>query len=283
MSKLLVFGRSGQVAQELAALTSKADFLGREQIDLAQAGEIANVVERLRPWAIINAAAYTAVDKAETEQADARLLNTEAPALMARAAAGLKIPFIHISTDYVFDGSGAEARSEDDPTGPLGVYGETKLNGERAVAAEGGNWAVMRTSWVFSSHGNNFVKTMLRLGRERDELNIVADQIGGPTPAKDIAATLLMMAEKMAAQAKIQGIYHYAGAPSVSWADFAREIFAQADINCTVHNISTADYPTPARRPANSRLSCLRLQSDLGIEQPDWRVGLRDVLNNLNR
>ncbi|MBC9246406.1 dTDP-4-dehydrorhamnose reductase [Paracoccus sp. 11-3] len=283
MSRLLVFGRSGQVAQELAALTSEADFLGRGQINLTQIGEIANAVECRRPWAIINAAAYTAVDKAETEQAEAQFLNVEAPALMARAAGVLNIPFIHISTDYVFDGSGVEARSEDDPTGPLGIYGKTKLDGEKAIAAEGGHWAVMRTSWVFSSHGNNFVKTMLRLGRERDELNIVADQIGGPTPAKDIAATLLMMAEKMASDARIRGIYHYAGTPSVSWADFAREIFVQADINCTVHDISTADYPTPARRPANSRLSCLRLQDDLGIEQPDWRLGLRDVLNNLNR
>lgn len=283
MAKLLVFGRSGQVAQELAALAPDSHFLGREQIDLTKPGEIAAAVENLRPWAIINASAYTAVDKAETEIAQARFLNADAPAQMARAAADAGIPFLHISTDYVFDGSGTAPRAEGDQTGPLGVYGQTKLEGEQAVAAEGGNWAVMRTSWVFSSHGNNFVKTMLRLGQERDALNVVADQIGGPTAARDIADTLLQMARRMAEGAAVGGIYHYAGAPSVSWADFARAIFAQAGIDCTVHDITTADYPTPARRPANSRLSCLRLQDDLGIERPDWRTGLRDVLNKLNR
>lgn len=283
MTKLLVFGRTGQVAQELATLVPDAVFLGRDQIDLAKSGEIAAVVERLRPSSIINAAAYTAVDKAETERAQAQFLNGNAPGQMAHAAARADIPFLHISTDYVFDGSGTTPRSEGDPTAPLGVYGETKLQGEQAVAAEGGKWAVMRTSWVFSSHGNNFVKTMLRLGKERDQLNIVADQVGGPTPARDIAVTLLEMARKMTSGDDIGGIYHYAGGPSVSWADFAREIFSQAGIDCVVHDIATDDYPTPARRPANSRLSCLRLQHDMGIQQPDWRTGLRDVLNILNR
>lgn len=278
MSRFLVFGRSGQVARELATLLPDADFMGREQIDLAQTDRIAAVIEELRPAAIINAAAYTAVDKAETEQDQARLLNSDAPAQMARTAARLDIPFLHISTDYVFDGSGDQPWQEGDATGPLGIYGKTKLAGEREIAAQDGRWAVMRTSWVFSRHGNNFVKKMLRLGRERDALNIVADQVGGPTAAADIARTLVAMANNMVAGGEVRGLYHYSGAPAVSWADFAREIFAQAQIDCEVRDIATADYPTPARRPGNSRLDCSRLQKDLGVRQPDWREGLRNVL-----
>ena len=281
MSGLLVFGRTGQVATELARRAPDAEFAGRERADLTRPDDCAALIRAHRPSAVINAAAWTAVDKAETDPASARLVNADAPAAMARACAELGIPFLGISTDYVFDGSGDEARTEDAPTGPLGVYGATKLAGEQAIAEAGGQWAVLRTSWVFSAHGANFVKTMLRLGAERDTLTVVADQIGGPTPAGDIAAPLLAMAGAMRDQAGRGGIYHFAGAPDVSWADFARAIFSRAGIDCRVTDIPTSAYPTPARRPLNSRLDCRRIEADFGIARPDWRDGLAGVLTEL--
>lgn len=281
MSTMLVFGRSGQVAQELARLVPDAHFLGRDEADLADPQAAAAQVAKYQPDVVINAAAYTAVDRAETDIELARSVNATAPGAIALAAAQLRIPFLHISTDYVFDGSGNAPRREDDPTGPLGVYGETKLAGEQAVAAAGGCWAILRTSWVFSAHGSNFVKTMLRLGAERSELGIVADQIGAPTPAADIARALIVMAVRMQKTDSPQGVYHFAGAPDVSWADFAREIFHQADLPCRVRDIATTDYPTPARRPHNSRLDCTKLARDFGIERPDWRIGLSQVLQDL--
>ena len=200
---------------------------------------------------------------------------------MARACADLGIPFLHISTDYVFDGSGDQPRAEDAPTAPLGVYGATKLAGEQGVAAAGGAWAVMRTSWVFSAHGANFVKTMLRLGAEREKLTIVADQVGGPTAAADIAAALLTMARAFHAGHGTTGTYHFSGVPDVSWADFAREIFVVSGLSCRVEDIPTSAYPTPARRPANSRMDGTALTLAYGIERPDWRDSLRRVLSDL--
>lgn len=280
MDGLLVFGRSGQVAQELARLAPDARFLGRDQADLTNPDACAAAIRDSDCRAVINAAAYTAVDRAESEADLAHLVNAAAPAAMARATAEKGVPFLHVSTDYVFDGSGDLPWSESDPTGPLGVYGATKLAGEQGIAAAGGAWAVMRTSWVFSAHGANFVKTMLRLGRERPELGIVADQIGGPTPAGDIAAALLQMAAGMRDGAK-GGIYHFAGVPDVSWAGFARAIFAQAGVTCQVREIATSDYPTPARRPGNSRLDCQKIKDDFGIHRPDWRAGLTRILTEL--
>ncbi|MFN3525782.1 MAG: SDR family oxidoreductase, partial [Paracoccus sp. (in: a-proteobacteria)] len=189
MRDLLVFGRSGQVARELARLAPDARFLGREQADLTDPDACAAAI--IGANAVLNAAAYTAVDRAEAEPALAHRINAEAPAAMSRACAAQGIPFLHISTDYVFDGSGTSARAEDAATGPLGVYGASKLAGEAGVAAAGGQWAVMRTSWVFSAHGSNFVKTMLRLGAERPALSVVSDQTGGPTPAASIASACL--------------------------------------------------------------------------------------------
>ncbi len=283
MNGLLVFGRSGQVATELARLAPEARFLGRDAADLTDPEACARVIRDSGCAMVINAAAYTAVDRAETDADIARAVNADAPAAMARAAAALGVPFLHISTDYVFDGSGTQPWVETDPTGPLGVYGATKLAGERDIAAAGGQWAVMRTSWVFSAHGANFVKTMLRLGAERDELRVVADQHGGPTPAADIAQACLTMAEAMRADASRGGIYHFSGAPDTSWAGFAREIMAQAGLSCHIVDISTSDYPTPARRPANSRLNCAAISRDFGIARPDWRAGLAKVLQELNQ
>ena len=278
---LLIFGKTGQVAQELARRAPDAQFAGRETADLTDPAACAALIRQLHPSAVINAAAYTAVDKAESDAATAQLVNADAPAAMAAACADLGIPFVPISTDYVFDGSGDTARAEDAPTAPLGVYGQTKLDGERAVQAAAGQYAIMRTSWVFSAHGNNFVKTMLRFGAERDRLTIVADQIGGPTASADIAAAALSMAATMRADATKGGIYHFAGAPDVSWADFAREIFAQSDLAPEVVDIPSSDYPTPAKRPLNSRLDCAAITRDFGIARPDWRVSLQDVIKEL--
>ncbi len=274
--KLLVFGKSGQVAQELAAHPG-VTCMGREQVDLLHPDRVDDVIRGARVDAVINAAAYTAVDKAETDHVSARALNTEAPGRMARACARRNIPFLHISTDYVFDGSGSAAWTETDPTGPLGQYGKTKLAGEQAVLAAEGNHAILRTSWVFSRHGNNFVKTMLRLGEDRSQLNVVADQVGGPTPAKSIANTLVAMATTMSEQSGLGGIYHFSGAPNVSWADFARVIFDLANMKVEVTDIPSSDYPTPAPRPLNSRLDCTKIYQTFGIARPDWRDGLIDM------
>jgi dTDP-4-dehydrorhamnose reductase len=185
---------------------------------------------------------------------------------------------VHVSTDYVFDGSGERPWRPDDPVGPLGAYGRTKLAGERAVAAAGGPHAILRTSWVFSAHGTNFVKTMLRLGAERPALRIVADQIGGPTPASAIAAACHRIAGALAQQPDLSGIYHFAGAPDTSWAGFARAIFAEAGMTVAVEDIPSSDYPTPARRPGNSRLDCTATMNAFGLPRPDWQEALREVV-----
>ncbi|MDO5647770.1 dTDP-4-dehydrorhamnose reductase [Paracoccus sp. (in: a-proteobacteria)] len=277
---MLVFGKTGQVARELARLAPDAQFLGRDDADLTNPAACHDLILQAEPSVVINAAAYTAVDRAESDADTARLVNADAPAAMARACATLGVPFVSVSTDYVFDGSGDTPRDESATTAPLGVYGATKLQGEQGIAAAGGQWAVLRTSWVFSAHGQNFVKTMLRLGAERDRLTVVADQIGGPTPAAAIADALLVMAARMRDGAP-GGIYHFAGAPDVSWAEFARTIMTQVGLTCDVADIPTTDYPTPARRPLNSRLDCRAIERDFGVTRPDWRTGLADVLAEL--
>lgn len=276
----LIFGQSGQVARELARILPDAVFLGRDRADLSDPDACAAAIHSHKPRAVINAAAWTAVDAAEAEEAAAHVINAEAPAAMARACAASGAAFVHISTDYVFDGAGEAPFATDHPTAPLGAYGRTKLAGEQGVRGAGGVYAILRTSWVFSAHGNNFVKTMLRLGAERDALSIVGDQIGGPTPAAGIAAACATMAEQLIDTPALSGIRHYSGAPDVSWADFAREIFAQSGTICAVTDIPTTDYPTPAARPLNSRMECSSL-ADFGLTRPDWRAGLRDVLKDL--
>lgn len=277
---ILVFGSSGQVAQELAKLPD-TNCVSRKVADLSNPDSCAALVLQKQPAAVINAAAYTAVDRAEEEEALATTINSDAPAAMARACAGLGVPFVNISTDYVFDGSGQTAWRPTDETRPLGAYGRSKLAGEQAIAATGAQWVVLRTSWVVSAHGNNFVKTMLRLGAERDALNVVADQTGGPTPARELAAACHRIATQMRDDPKAKGIYHYAGQPAVSWADFAREIFRQKNLTCHVNDIPSSDYPTPAQRPLNSRLDCADTERDFSIAQPDWKQGLADILSDL--
>ncbi|WP_417270068.1 dTDP-4-dehydrorhamnose reductase [Celeribacter sp.] len=279
---ILVFGSSGQVATELKALLPDAHFLSRDDADLTDAEGCGAAIRATKPEAVINAAAYTAVDKAEADEAAALRINGAAPTAMAEACAALGIPFVHISTDYVFDGAGEEPFAPDDPTAPLGAYGRTKLAGEQGVRAAGGAYAILRTSWVFSAHGANFVKTMLRLSQSRDALSVVADQVGGPTSARSIAAACVQIVRALQADATKSGTYHFAGAPDVSWAQFARAIFAASGRQVRVKDIATSDYPTPAKRPANSRLDCRSMAEVFGLERPDWRADLSDVLTELD-
>lgn len=278
--KIVIFGKTGQVATELQALAPEARFLGRDEADLSDPQACAAQIRALKPEAVINAAAWTAVDKAEAEEEAATVVNGAAPAAMAAACAELGIPFVQISTDYVFDGAGETPFTPDAPTAPLGAYGRSKLAGEAGVRAAGGVYAILRTSWVFSAHGNNFLKTMLRLGATRETLTVVADQIGGPTPARAIAEACLTIARALIADPTKTGTYHFSGAPDVSWADFAREIMAQAGLSCAIVDIPTSAYPTPARRPANSRMACDSL-STFGLSRPDWRAATRAALMEL--
>lgn len=277
---ILVFGKTGQVARELAEQTD-VTCLDRGAADLADPAACAAAIRAQNPSAVINAAAFTAVDAAEEREAEATVINGAAPGAMARDCAALGIPFVQISTDYVFDGGGDTPWQPGDVTGPLGAYGRSKLAGEQAVAEAGGTWAVLRTSWVVSAHGNNFVKTMLRLGAERDALTVVADQIGGPTPARDIAAACLKMVKTLASEPDKRGIYHFAGAPDVSWAGFARAIMEKGGRDCSITDIPSSDYPTPAARPANSRLDCSSFETAFDMKRPEWRDGLAAILKDL--
>lgn len=273
---ILVFGRTGQVGSYLAAMPGVVA-LARTQADLSDPDACAAAIRAHAPAAVINAAAWTAVDAAEDDAQGAHLANAAAPGAMAQACARLGVPFVHVSTDYVFDGSGTQPWRPGDAPGPLNVYGRSKLAGERAVAAAGGVQAVLRTSWVVSPRGRNFLTTMLRLGAERDSLGVVADQIGGPTPAADLAAACHRVAQLLIDRPDLSGTYHYAGHPDTSWAGFARAIMEAAGLTCAITDIATADWPTPAARPLNSRLDCTTLAA-LGLARPDWRAGLRAAL-----
>lgn len=280
--RVLVFGQTGQVARELARRCPAgitARFLGRAEADLMDPAACARAIADCD--VVINAAAWTAVDKAETEEAAATVVNGAAPIAMAHRCAAMRVPFLHISTDYVFDGAGNAPFATDHPTAPLGAYGRSKLAGEQGVLASGGQALILRTSWVVSAHGANFVKTMLRLGRERDSLNVVADQIGGPTPAAAIADALYTAATAMT-QGAPGGIHHFAGAPDTSWAGFARLIMARAGLACQIHDIPSSAYPTPAKRPLNSRLDCTGFTAAFGIPRPDWHAGLDEILQELS-
>ena len=283
--KILVFGHSGQVAAELRALDGddvQITALARTDADLTDPAACAAAINAHAPDAVVNAAAYTAVDKAESDAKTAQIINADAPAAMARTCAARDIPFVSISTDYVFSGTGDTPRAPADPTDPQSVYGRTKRDGEIEIAKAGGRYAVLRTSWVVSAHGNNFVKTMLRLGAERDALTIVADQIGGPTGAAEIAQACIKIAKTLVSEPEKSGIYHFSGAPDTSWADYARAIFDAAKIPCAVTDIPSSDYPTPVKRPLNSRLDCTATEAAFGISRPDWRVSLTHILTQLD-
>ena len=277
---ILVFGKTGQVARELQQLGTVMA-LSREEANLSDAQACVDAIRHYSPDVVINAAAYTAVDQAEDEEAIATVVNGDTPAAIAKACADLSIPFVHISTDYVFEGIGQAPWQRQDQTAPQNAYGRSKLVGETGIADSGGTYAILRTSWVVSSHGTNFIKTMLRLSETRDALNIVGDQIGGPTPASDIALACLQIAEQLIQDPSKSGTYHLSGAPDVSWADFANEIFDQAGKSVIVTPIPTTDYSTPAQRPLNSRMDCTATKRVFGIERPLWVTGLKTILNDL--
>jgi len=283
--RLLVFGQTGQVARELARRLPPdmtATFLGRDQADLMDPEACAAAIAEQEADAVINAAAWTAVDRAEAEEAAATVVNAHAPGAMAIAAAAKGLPFLHISTDYVFDGQGDRPFTPDHPTAPQNAYGRSKLAGEDAIRASGARHVILRTSWVVSAHGTNFLKTMLRLGREREVLTVVSDQIGGLTPASAIADALTTIARAMG-QGAAGGTYHFAGAPDAAWSDIARAIMAGAGLAARVTDIPSSAYPTPAKRPLNSRLDCSTLTRDFGIDRPDWRAAIAEILQELTR
>jgi len=283
--RLLVFGKTGQVARELAVLCANkgiaAEFLDRSKADLTNPMACAREIAKTDADIIINAAAYTAVDKAEDDKQTARLINAASPTEMAREAARRGLPFLHISTDYVFDGSGDLPWTEDAQPNPQGVYGRTKLAGETGVQGANGPHVILRTAWVFSPFGMNFVKTMLRFGVERDELSVVNDQFGGPTSAAAIARALVDIARAFHQGKGTSGIFHFAGRPKCHWADFSDAIFRNQPNAPRIKHIPSSEYPTPAKRPANSVLDCAKIKAVFGIEQPDWRTELHKVLATL--
>lgn len=277
--KGLVFGRTGQVAEELARLAPARGwtltFLSRAEADLADAAAVEAAVAAYDGDAVLNAAAYTAVDAAEKDRDAAFAVNAAAPAAMARAAGARGLPFVHVSTDFVFDGAATTPYCEDAPTGPLNVYGESKRAGEIAVAETGAAAAVLRTSWVYSAYGKNFVKTMLRLGAERAAINVVEDQRGKPTPARHVAEAMLTAAAALQRDTDAAGIYHVAGDAPTTWADFARAIFSAAGLATVVDGIPSSGYPTPARRPAYSVLDTSKAERILALSPADWRQDLK--------
>ena len=284
--KVLINGRHGQVSHELQrrlGAVGELIVLGRDQLDLAQPDQIRRQVQNVRPDLIINAAAHTAVDLAESEPQSAFAINAVAPGILAEEALALDIPLIHYSTDYVFDGTKAAPYNEDDTPNPLGVYGKSKLAGEQAIRDVHGKHLILRTSWVYSTHGRNFLLTMQRLLQEKPQLRVVADQIGAPTWAGTIAnSTLALIEHWQANEVANWGTYHLTAQGETSWFGFAQaigEALRQQGMPCAdLFAIPSSDYPTPAARPLNSRLDCSRLLRDWGVSQPDWRTALRECL-----
>jgi dTDP-4-dehydrorhamnose reductase len=284
--RIFVSGRDGQVARSLAERGPSIDwiFAARPDCDLGEPGRFASAIAAASPDLVINAAAYTAVDRAEEEEALAHRINADAAGEGAEAAACLAIPFVQLSTDYVFDGSGTRPWREDDPVAPLGAYGRTKAAGEAAVLAASPKHSVVRTSWLVGPFGHNFAKTMLRLAADRDAIGVVADQHGCPTSTLDLADALIELAGHSVA-GRASGIWHLAGKGAATWADLAEAIFDVSAANggptARVTHITTAEYPTAAKRPANSVLDATKAGATLGIALQDWRAGVRAFVPRL--
>jgi dTDP-4-dehydrorhamnose reductase len=290
--RVIVIGKEGQVARALAerapAHGARVVLLGRPRLDLADPSGIEDILRETGGDLIVNAAAYTAVDQAETEPELAEAINGIGAGVAAGAAAAMQVPFVHISTDYVFDGTLNRPYREDDAVYPLGAYGRSKLLGEEAVTAETTDHAILRTAWVYSPFGRNFVKTMLRLAKGREEVGVVADQFGSPTSALDIADGIFAIAKnllKRPQERTLRGVFHMTGAGFASWAEFASEIFTLSarygGPSARVRPITTADYPTPAKRPANSRLDCTKLETIQGVKLPSWQASLAPCVERL--
>ncbi|BCX67110.1 MULTISPECIES: dTDP-4-dehydrorhamnose reductase [Pseudomonas] len=289
--RVLVTGAQGQVGHELLrrvpAGFSVSGF-GSQDLDISNADQVLAVFTSIKPELVINAAAYTAVDKAETDVERAYAVNSDGVGFLAAAAERLSIPLFHISTDYVFSGDSDKPYTPDEGTQPSGIYGLSKLSGEQRLIEECSRHLILRTSWVFGAHGNNFVKTMLRLGADRETLSVVADQHGGPTSAGSIADTLWALASSFQQEGRLDwGVYHYSGAPACTWYDFANEIFTQSislgllERRPQLTAITTAEYPTPAKRPMWSVLDCRKLADGYGLYPCDWAQDLRSVLQQL--
>ncbi|NOI77888.1 dTDP-4-dehydrorhamnose reductase [Vibrio coralliilyticus] len=287
--KILITGCQGQVGDCLVQRLNKRNDVeviayDREELDITNSEQVSSTIARMKPNVIVNAAAHTAVDKAETDVEQSYAINHEGPLFLAKAAKEADALLLHISTDYVFDGAKLTPYSETDATGPQGVYGKSKLAGEQAVEEHCSRYAILRTAWVFGEHGNNFVKTMLRLGIDKPELGIIGDQFGGPTYAGDIADVLIIMMDKFSeSNSDLSGVYHFSGAPHVSWYEFACEIFSQAMVHDVLKNapkvnkITADQYPLPAPRPENSRLDCSKIESVFGVTPSDWKLALTNI------
>jgi dTDP-4-dehydrorhamnose reductase len=292
--KLLVIGAQGQLARCLFEAGKTTDFdvvgVGRLEIDLLDVESVLRVVRQVAPRLVINAAAYTAVDRAESEPATAFAINAEAPGHIAKACAHNHTPLIHISTDYVFDGTNQQPYCEEDEVAPLGVYGRSKFEGERRVAEAWAQHMIVRTAWIYSPFGNNFAKTMLKLARNRAELSVVDDQVGNPTYGPQLATAILSAGDKLVRSADTSaqwGTYHLAGAGATSWFNFAREIFIQSmrlgGPVVKLHPITTREYSTPAKRPLNSTLDSSKFSRAFGISLPHWRSGVAECVARLLR
>jgi dTDP-4-dehydrorhamnose reductase len=284
--RILVTGREGQVTTALQQ-AAKGDIeiiaLGRPGLDLERPETLQSAVASVAPDLVINPAAYTAVDQAEQDEARAHRVNAVAPGVLAEAAAAIGAPIVHLSTDYVFDGTKPTPYVEGDPTGPVTIYGRTKLEGEHAVLAANPAAVVLRTAWLYAPKGKNFLRTMLKLAHTREEIAVVSDQRGNPTLVEDVAAGVLQVAARLAADRSRTGVYHMTGRGEASWAEFAAEIFRQSAARggpaAQVRPIPSSDYPTPAKRPVNSRLDCSRIAADFGVELRDWRDALARCLD----
>lgn len=290
--RIAVTGRTGQVVQSLLARAQAAGVtvipVGRPELDLAQPDGVRQALTNAQPDCIVNAAAYTAVDKAEAQPELALRINGKGAGAVAAAAAALGVPLVQISTDYVFDGMAPDPWRESDATAPLSAYGRSKLAGEDAVMASGADWTILRTAWVYSPYGSNFVKTMLRLAESRDEVGVVSDQLGSPTSASDLAEAIIAVAKALVARPKdasLRGVFHAAGTGEASWADLAEAVFAASAAlggpSARVRRIATIDYPTPARRPSNSRLDCGLLAERHGLRLPVWQSSVQTCVTTL--
>ncbi len=285
--KILVTGANGQLGWELGQLAAAYPafefvLVDRSQLDLAFPESFEKIIQTIAPDCIINTAAYTAVDKSETEKALSYTVNATAVQALASICKNLAIPFITYSTDYVFDGEATKPYTISTKVDPVNFYGSTKAAGEKMAMEANEETIIIRTSWVFSSHGNNFVKTMMRLMKERAQLNIVADQKGRPTYAKDLAIATMHMIEAMNAGKSIKGLYHFANQGETTWFDFAAKIKAIADLTCEVQPIETKDFPTPAKRPSYSVLDTSKIEQDLAIDIRHWENALNDCIDHIN-
>lgn len=285
--KILIIGANGQLGRELqCAVPSEWDVtaIDTADCDITDSAAVATLIEGLRPDAVVNCAAYTAVDQAETEREKADAVNWLAVENLARVAATAGAALVHISTDYVFDGESCAPYRESDPTAPINHYGAGKLRGERAIAESGCRGITIRTQWLYSPYGKNFVKTMLRLATQQREVRVVADQRGCPTAADDLAAAIVAILPEVVADNTLRGeVFHFASRGEATWCEFAEEIFRVAECDCRAVAITTNDYPTAARRPRNSGLNCSKICERFGVEQPDWRESLRRNIERIKK